>query len=202
MLKLRKIAVTGSLSCGKSSVCRIFQQLGAHTVSADDIVHKLLSPNTSIGQKVIALLGQDIVVDGRIDRSAVAKKVFNDQNLLYSLQEILHPAVFDEIEKQYQELNRRGNNTLFVAEIPLLFECQAENRFDATIAVAANSKICHERFKASTGYASDEYDKRMTHQLSSEEKTRRANYVIENNGNPQDLYDAVIALYKTLINPR
>ncbi len=53
MLKLRKVAVTGGLSCGKSSVCRIFKEFGAYVVSADEIVHQLLSPETDLGQEVI-----------------------------------------------------------------------------------------------------------------------------------------------------
>ena len=57
MLILRKVAITGGLSCGKSSVCRIFKELGAYVVSADKIVHQLLSPDTNLGQKVIKLIG-------------------------------------------------------------------------------------------------------------------------------------------------
>ncbi len=57
MLKLKKVAVTGGLSCGKSLVCRILQELGAYVVSADNIVHQLLSSDTNLGQEVIKLLG-------------------------------------------------------------------------------------------------------------------------------------------------
>ena len=57
MLKLKKVAVTGGLSCGKSSVCRIFKELGAYVVSADKIVHQLLSPDANLGQKIVQLIG-------------------------------------------------------------------------------------------------------------------------------------------------
>ena len=80
MLRLRKVAVTGGLSCGKSSVCRIFKELGAYVVSADEIVHRLLSTKTNLGQQVISLLGKEIITNGKINRSTIAKKVFNDPN--------------------------------------------------------------------------------------------------------------------------
>src|SRR5262245_55950333 len=103
MLILKKVAVTGGLSCGKSSVCRIFKELGAYVVSADDIVHQLLTPQTKPGQQVIELMGSDIVVDQHIDRSKIAKKVFGNLKLLKSLEQILHPAVRHEIDKKYQQ---------------------------------------------------------------------------------------------------
>ena len=68
MLKLKKIAVTGGLAAGKTTVCQIFKELGAYVVSADEIVHQLLSPDTAVGQQVVSLLGSDIV-SGQIIRS-------------------------------------------------------------------------------------------------------------------------------------
>lgn len=200
MLKLNKVAVTGGLACGKSSACRFFKALGAYVVSADEIVHQLLSPQISLGQQVIALLGADIVVNGQIDRSLIAKKVFNNQKLLQSLQMILHPAVQDEIERQYQKVKKEGSFPLFVAEIPLLFETAGEKTFDYTVAVRTDPEYCRQRFKASTGYGDDEYNKRMAQQLSPDEKARRADYTIENNGTAEDLYKAVVYLYQMLIS--
>lgn len=197
---LKKVAVTGGLACGKSSVCQSFRELGAHVVSADKIVHQLLSPKTSISQQVITLCGKDIIVNGQIDRSLVAKKIFNDQAMRLSLEKLLHPAVLREIEKQYQEVNEQGNVVLFVAEIPLLFEINGESTFDYTIAVSAPHELCRQRFKAASGYDDEEYDKRMKQQLPLETKVKRADFVIENRGSLTDLYQAVAQLYKKIVN--
>lgn len=118
MLTLRKVAITGGLSCGKSSVCRFFKELGAHVVSADEIVHQLLSPTQRLGQQVIALIGGDIVVNGKIDRSIIAKKVFDNKRLLHSLEELIHPVVLNEIEKQYQQVSNQGKAPLFYSRNP------------------------------------------------------------------------------------
>lgn len=200
MLTLSKVAVTGGLSCGKSSVCRFFKECGAQVVSADELVHQLLSPNTSLGQQIIALLGQDIVANDKLDHGIIAKKVFNDPALLQSLEKLLHPAVLDEIERRYQQAKDQSSASLFIAEIPLLFEIAAEKKFTFTIAVWADEKLCRQRFKKATGYGDEEYDKRMSRQLSANEKARRADFVIRNCGTEDELRKDVFHLYNKLIS--
>lgn len=200
MLMLKKVAITGGLACGKSSVCQIFRELGAYVVSADEIVHQLLSPKTSLGQQVIALLGSDIIVNDQIDRSRIAKKVFNDKALLRSLEQILHPAVQAEIEKNYQKAKEEGKARLFIAEIPLLFEGRSGKTFDATITVIADRETSMKRFMASTGYDKEEYNRRMEQQLPIEEKIRRADYVINNQDTLQQLRQMVGELYQSLVS--
>jgi dephospho-CoA kinase len=198
MLKLNKIAVTGGLSCGKSSVCRIFSELGATVVSADEIVHQLLSPQVPYGQQVIKLLGPEIVVKGQIDRSKIAKKIFNDLTLLYSMEKILHPAVKSEIEKHYQSSLSNKESKLFVAEIPLLFESDL-GQFDATVAVIADINLCKQRYEQTTGFEKSEFEKRMARQLSPEEKAKKADFVITNNGSFEDLHLAVEPIYNKFL---
>ncbi len=76
MLILKKVAITGGLSSGKSSVCKILKEMGAFVVSADDIVHQLLNPQTSIGHKIIELLGPGVVKGLQFDRTKIGTLVF------------------------------------------------------------------------------------------------------------------------------
>lgn len=198
MLNLRKVAVTGGLSSGKTTVCHIFKEFGAYVVSADEIVHQLLSPDTDLGQQIIGLLGSDIVVNKKMVRSQIAKKVFDNPGLLQSLEKILHPAVQNEIRRQYEHVRNNGTAPLFVAEIPLLFEGNF-NHYDATIAVIASKEKSKKRFIRTTGYNEEEFDKRMARQLQPEEKARRADYVISNDGSLDDLHALVAAIYNKLI---
>lgn len=198
MLKLKKVAVTGGLSSGKSSVCHLFGELGAHVVSADEVVHQLLTPATYVGQKVIQLIGSEIVIQDKIDRSLIAKKVFNHPKLLKALEQILHPEVRDEIEEQYQKACKQGLASLFVAEIPLLDS--SFGHYDYTIAVVADENLCKKRFIQKTGYPEDEYIKRMSQQLSPLEKAKNADFVIVNNGTLDELRSHVIDIYSK-INP-
>ena len=185
MLKLKKIAITGSLGAGKTTVCNLFKQLGATYVSTDKIVHNLLSPSLMSGQQVIALLGNEIVVDGQIDRNEIAKRVFQDRALLNQLEHIIHPEVLKELERKYLE-----TNSLFIAEVPLLFEAGFETFFHVTICVVSDKK---RECKTTMTEA------RIARMLSKQALINRSDIVIENNGTMQELKTHVQTLYNQLI---
>ncbi len=198
MLSLKKIAVTGGLSAGKTTVCQIFKELGAYVVSADEIVHQLLSPGTATAQQVATLIGSDIISGNELDRKKIAAKVFSQPDLLVALEKILHPAVFDEIERRYQQVSKDKKHPLFIAEIPLLYEAEGEKYFDAVITVLAETDLCRQRFVEQTHNPSQEFDKRMKRQIIPEIKAEKAHYTIENNGTLEQLKTSVKSLYSTL----
>lgn len=197
---LKKVAVTGAIASGKTTVCHYFKELGAYIVSADDIVHQLLSPHTSTGRQVIALLGSDIVVNGEIDRRIVANKVFHNRILLHSLENLIHPCVLNEIERQYQQICEQGKASLFAAEVPLLFEIGGEKGFDAAIMVDAAADECMKRFSEKHQSDEGEYARRMSFQMPQAAKMKLADYIIENKGSKEDLRLAVGHLFNKLIS--
>lgn len=200
MLTLRKVAITGGLSCGKSSVCLILKELGACVVSADKIVHQLLSSDTNLGQEIIKLLGTGVVVNDQLDRSRIARLVFQDESLLQALEDLLHPAVYKEIEEEYQKQQKANHlPSLFVAEIPLLFENGREKDYNYTIAVVADPDLCLQRFMQTTGGNQEEFEKRMNRQLPLLDKAIRADYVIMNNRTVSYLQETTKELYLELI---
>ena len=194
MLDLKKVGITGGLSSGKTTVCQFFKKLGAYVVSADEIVHKLLSPNTPIGQEVIRLLGEEILREDRIDRAQVAKQVFENKEKLKLLEKILHPAVLKEIEEEFNQVKNQENYSLFVAEVPLLYESEGHDQFDTVVAVVADRPIAKRRFKSSE----EEFEMRMTHQLTPEEKSGKADYTISNDQDLPALERQVAQLYSQL----
>lgn len=201
MLKCKKVAVTGGLSSGKTAVCHLFGQLNAYVVNADKVVHELLSLQTPIGNRVVALLGSVVVKNGALDskvldRNLIAQKVFKDPLLLKKLEAVLYPAVFERIEQHYQEALHL-KSPLFIAEIPKLFEAKMESWFDVVITVAAEEDVCMERFE-SKGGTKDEYRQRMNNQMPIKEKIERSHYVIENNGDLSLLKSSVTNLFHVL----
>lgn len=187
------------MSSGKSTVCRFLADLGAYVIDADEVVHRLLSPDTAVGRKVIDLLGLEILVEGQLDRAKIAKKVFSQPLLLHSLENILHPAAREEIAMRYQQVTREQKYPLFVAEISLLYEAGWEKDYDRVIAVVADPAFCRQRFLGKTKGALEDYEKRMQRQLLPEEKAARADDVIVNNGDRAQLRSAVEKLYPTLL---
>jgi dephospho-CoA kinase len=200
MLTLQKIAVTGGLASGKSTVCHFLKELGANVASADEIVHQLLSSPSDLSQKVIQLLGPRIVKNGKIDRREIAQTVFKDPELLSQLEKILHPAVLEEIEKRYKQACQTKGYSAFVVEIPLLFEIGAEHFYDLVIAVVANEQTSKQRFIAS-GHSEPEYTQRMKRQLPNSIKSAKADYTLLNNGTLEDLQKETERLY-TLITQK
>ncbi len=185
---MKKIAVTGGLASGKTSVCQFLQDLGAYVVSADAIVHQLLSPDTALGKKVIQLLDCEASDGQTFDHKKIACQVFQDPKKLQSLENLLHPAVYKEIERLYQQQLQQPNPPpLFVAEIPLLFESTNESSFDAIIAVVAPEGLARMRFVASTGYDGEEFTRRMQRQLSPLLKIQRSHFVIFNDSDLTNL---------------
>ncbi len=200
MLTLQKVAVTGGISSGKSAVFRFFQELGAFVVYTDVIVHDLLSSSPSLQAKLVSCLGREILSDrekGGVDRKALAERVFKDPDALRQLEQLIHPAVIQKIQELYDHACCRGDYTLFVVEIPLVYETGQESFYDRVVALLARKELCRQRFQAA-GFPPGEYDKRMRFQLSPEEKAARADDVIENNGTLDDLKEKVIQLNKKI----
>lgn len=193
MLALKKkIAITGGVAAGKTTVCQIFAKNGAYVLNADQIVHHLLSPNTEAGKQVIRLLGPDILTAQQIDRKKIAQKVFGHPERLRALEKILHPIVFDEIEKHYQTVKENPKIPFFVAEVPLLYETEQEHYFDIVISVIADETICKSRFRKD-----DEYERRMERQLPPAHKANKSHFVIINNGTLQELENQVNQLMRS-----
>jgi dephospho-CoA kinase len=187
MLSLKKIAITGGLSTGKSTVCGLLKEMGAYVLNADEIVHDLIDNRKDIQKKIIDLLGPDIEEKGKVDRKKIAEKVFKDPLLLSHLEKILHPEVRIEIQKKSHEISKQHHYSAFVVEIPLLFETEPYQLFDATITVHADEALCYKRFQAKTGKNKDEYDARMRRQLPSKQKIEKADYVLYNDGSLKNL---------------
>lgn len=169
--------MTGSLASGKSEVCRLFAEMGAEVVSADQIAHQLLDPQTELGKQIIGLLGEEVLVEGKFNRDRIAAKVFPNGDLLRKLEELLHPRILEEIEEKYNKCT----SPLFVVEVPLLFECGWEKHFDETILVVADREVRAKRFMKS------DFQLREARFLPDAVKKRKADVVIENQSTLEDL---------------
>lgn len=200
---IKKVAVTGGLASGKSTVCQFFKELGAHVISADEIVHKYLSSDESLKKQIVALFGPSTIHENRIDRAELAKVVFENPKQLRKLENILHPIVRQEIRREYQALSQSTNPPpLFIVEMPLLYEAHFESEFDLTVAIVANETLCEKRYSNKTKISTKQFHQRMSQQLSNEEKIKRSDFTVFNNGTIQELKEQIKELFSKLIVTR
>lgn len=184
MLKLKKIAVTGDLGAGKSATCSCLRSLGAFVISADDLSHQLLLDNRECINAVVHLLGEGILSKGLIDRKKVATLVFPDKKKLEKLEKILHPLIFKKMEEAYHKACDESNYRCFVAEVPLLYETSWDKFFDKVIFIQASEEIRKSRCREK---GLEDFSLRTTHLLKTEEKLKKADLVVINNGSLEQL---------------
>jgi dephospho-CoA kinase len=169
------VAVTGSFASGKSTFVEMLGALGAETVSADEIVHDLLATDEETIAQVVERFGEDVLGERGVDRRALGRKVFGNEEALRDLEEILHPLVRRETDR------RIGNSGagLFVVEIPLLFEGGRSGSFDYTVAIVApeERRLAWAAHRGVDEAALQAIEER---QLPGEEKARRADVVVQN----------------------
>ena len=171
------IAVTGPFASGKSAFVGMLGDLGAHTVSADEIVHNLLRWNENAISDISERFGEGVLGEEGVDRKALGRVVFDAPEKLSELEGILHPLVHDETDR----LMSFCCCEVFVVEIPLLFEAGRGEDFDHTVAVV----VPEERQRAwasERGVDGGTLRAIEARQLPPEEKARRADVVVENDG--------------------
>jgi dephospho-CoA kinase len=171
------IAVTGPFASGKSTFVGLLGELGAETVSADEIVHDLLAEDEATISSVVERFGDDVRDEQGVDRRALGRKVFGDPEALQDLENILHPLVRRETQRRIA-VSEAG---LFVAEVPLLFEGGSSADYDYTVAVVVPEER-RRAWAAERGVDEAALMAIETRQLRQEEKARRADVVVQNDG--------------------
>jgi dephospho-CoA kinase len=185
------VAVTGPFASGKSTFVDMLAELGAETVSADEIVHDLLATDEETISRVTERYGDDVIDERGIDRRALGSKVFGDPEALRDLEEILHPLVRRETQRRVAA----SAAALFVAEVPLLFEGERGGDFDYTVAVVVPEER-RRAWAARRGVEEEALRAIEARQLRQEEKARRADVVVQNDGTLDKLREQAEKLWK------
>lgn len=172
-----RVGLTGGMGCGKSSVLGYFKELGCRTIDTDAVVKQLLDEDAAVQEQLLGRFGSDVVAGGQVNRKALAAAVFGDAAQLQWLEALLHPRV----RQHWLEAIEQDATSTWVVEIPLLFEKNLENHFEMIVCVSVSVPTQLERL-AGRGFTREQSLARMAHQLPLEEKERRADFVISNNG--------------------
>ncbi len=178
MKKNPLIALTGNYGSGKTTVLEIFKKLGAITINTDMLVSNILK-RPEIINRIRSLLGDKVVKEnGELDKKIIAEIIFREPEKRISLEDIIHPEVFNEIKSITTRINEKK---IVIIEIPVLFERGYEDRFDKIITVYAGEDDIFKRLK-NNGLTDNEIKMRLKAQLPYHEKIKRSDFIIDNSG--------------------
>ncbi len=199
-----KIGLTGGIASGKSLVSRIFTDLGAHSIDADEIAHELMRPGEAVYDEVVQKFGKEILnPDGTVNRARVAELAFDKRRpRIYELNRIVHPGVIQKYEEWMESFRSREPEAIVMLEAALLLEAGLRKRFDRIIVVTCKPQQRIERWaqrhKIDEAAARDEVSRRMMAQAPEEAKIQAADYLIDNSGTVEETTRQVKAIYDTL----
>lgn len=176
------VGLTGGIGCGKSTVASVLRELGARVVDADQVAREVLAPGSPVLGKVVERFGPRILrADSSLDRNRLADIVFGDPQALADLNAITHPPIVEMIRQRIEEARNEGVQVL-VVDAPLLLEAGMEGMVDEVWVVTCTREQQIERLCRRTGLSPREAEARMRAQMPLEEKVRRADRVIPNEG--------------------
>jgi dephospho-CoA kinase len=192
------LGVTGGIATGKSSVADLFRAQKVPVVSADDLAREVVLPGTGTLCDLVATFGTDILsADGSLDRERLSQIIFADDVARGELNQIVHPAIAELAESTLARLVNAGAEFI-VYEAPLLYEAGAESRVDKVLVVTVSPVEQKKRLMARDGVDAATADLRIAAQMPIDEKIRRADFVIDNSGTPDDTARQVMDLCREL----
>jgi dephospho-CoA kinase len=184
-----RIAVTGGIACGKSTVGGLLAERGAAVGDADDWARELLQPGQAVLAQVAETFGPAVLApDGSLDRNALAGLVFSDGRARERLNAIVHPSARGRWQVWLRGLP--AGTRVAAVIVPLLYEAGYEGGWDAVVCVSACARVQRQRL-AGRGLAADEAGRRVAAQMELREKERRSDFVIVNNGSETTLASQV-----------
>jgi dephospho-CoA kinase len=183
------IGLTGGIGSGKSEVARLLTERGAEVIDADLIVRELQQPGAEVYEKMVELFGPEVVgADRSLDRAAIAKKVFADESLLKTLNQLIHPIVRRVMNERVEIF--RDTDKVVVLDIPLLVENPREG-LDGVLVVDLESELAVKRLVEQRNMNADDARARIAKQATRDQRLAIADHVIDNSGNREALVQKV-----------
>jgi dephospho-CoA kinase len=195
---VKLVGLTGGIASGKSTVAKILERLGAAVINADDLSREVVEPGKVAWQEIIDAFGTRVLQpDQTLDRQKLRTVIFSDRDGRKKLEAIIHPRVRALAEERIREHTAAGYS-IIVYEVPLLFEGKLHEWLRPVILVACDVDTQRSRLQERDHLTQTEAQKHIDAQMSLAEKRRLADYVIENDGNLEELEQQVQVVLKKI----
>lgn len=173
---MKKIAITGGIGSGKSTVCKVFEQLGFPVFYSDVEAKNILTENELVKSQIIDLLGEEAYQNNELNRTYISGKIFNDISLKEKMNSIVHPSV----RLAFENWATTQKSKIVFNEAAILFETGAYKNFNSTILVTSPESLKIKRIIARDNCTEQEARLRIKNQWADEEKIKLADFVINN----------------------
>ncbi len=193
------VALTGGIASGKTLAAGFFAGRGAFLLDADIVAREVVMPGSQALERIADKFGTGVLDStGALDREKLGSIVFADQGKRNALEQILHPLILSAMFACIADLRQQGHQGIVVSDLPLLFECGLQGRFDATVLVYADAATQQQRLCKRNGLSPVQAMRRLDAQMPIAEKRRLADFIIDNTGSPAELEPGVAAVWEAL----
>jgi len=193
------IGLTGGIASGKSTVAETLGQLGAHVIDADKLGHNAYVSGSEAFDLVVSTFGKDTVgADGEIDRKVLGSKVFGKPEYLKKLTDIVWPAIKKMATQEIQTVRTQRPDQVIVLEAAVLFEAGWEDIVDEVWSTIVDREVAIERASNRDGTEPSQVEARIDAQISNEERTEKANRLIDNSSSEVELREKVEQIWNAL----
>ena len=195
-----KVGLTGGIASGKSTVSEAFARLGAKVLDADEVAREVVLPGKPAWTKLRHTFGSEFFhPDGRLNRSKLRRLVFADPEQRSRLNAIVHPEVMREIDFRFEQLTSSAEHAVVLVDVPLLIEVGVAHRFDKVVVVYANESVQVTRLMQRDGLSREEARQALSVQIDLREKAKKADFVIDNSGTPEETQAQVEKVWQELL---
>jgi dephospho-CoA kinase len=189
-----KLGVTGGIGSGKTSVCKVFTVLGIPVFSADRVAREIMERDENIKGKINLIAGTDLYRTGSLDRMALASLIFNNNELLESVNALIHPVVFEN----FTVWEKNQTAPYVIMEAAILFESGASELVDKIATIVAPEEERLYRVTLRNTLSREQVLERMKNQLDDETRIRLSDYVIYNSENDM-IIPAILGIHEDLL---
>jgi len=197
-----RVGLTGGFSAGKSLVSRMLHDhFGIAIVDVDAAGRRAVNDHPEISSALRQAFGDAYFMEnGALNRKKLGRLVFDDPQARHMLDAIVHPVMLDIVEQDMRTIMQQKRDApYFIVDAALLYELSLQERLDVVVLVQASLDACIERAWRRDALSADEVRRRYDAQMPVAEKRRRAHYIVENDGDLNELQDKVNALHTTLL---
>ena len=189
-----KVAITGGIGTGKTTISSMFSDKGIPVFNSDEIAKEIMNTDSLLKNEIVTAFGDKAYDKNKLNKEYLSDVIFNNETLLKKINSIVHPYVAEEFNSWIQEQNSK----YIIYESAIIFENQAEDFFDKIICVTASEEEVISRIMKRNDFSVDKIKSIINKQLPNDAKVQKSDYVIESM-NISKLSDKVLKIHNDIM---